>query len=61
MERPLLIPFKTVDVDEGAKVMKSDLLLLMLQLAPVLIQMACSLENLISFVFEFIVDCHAIR
>jgi hypothetical protein len=55
------MPFKTVDWEEGAKVMKSDMLLLMLQLAPVSIQMACSLENLISFVLVFIVDCHAIR
>jgi hypothetical protein len=41
---PLLIPFKTVE-DEGEKVIKLFLLLLTLQLAPVSMQMARSLEK----------------
>jgi hypothetical protein len=44
MVSPLLMPFRTVD-DEGAKVMKSSLLLLIQQLAPVSIQTGLSLEN----------------
>jgi hypothetical protein len=44
MASPLLIPFKTVE-DEGEKVIKSFLLLLTLQLAPVSMQMARSLEK----------------
>jgi hypothetical protein len=39
MDRPLLIPFRMVE-EEGAKVIKSSLQLLMLQLAPVSMQMA---------------------
>jgi hypothetical protein len=49
MWSPLPMPFRTVE-DEGAKVRKSDLLLLMQQLAPVSMQTARSLENLSSFV-----------
>jgi hypothetical protein len=46
IERPLPMPFETVYVAEGAKARKSDLQLLMLQLTPVSIKMAYSVENL---------------
>jgi hypothetical protein len=55
------MPFNTVEEDEGAKVRKSDLLLLMLQLAPVSIQTACSLENHINFILVAKADCQAVR
>jgi hypothetical protein len=61
MVSPVPIPFKTVEEAEGAKVRKSDLLLLMLQLAPVSMQTACSLENRINFVFVDNADCQAVR
>jgi len=44
MVKPLLMPFKTVE-DEGAKVTKSSLLLLMQHLAPESMQTARSLEK----------------
>lgn len=58
--KPLLIPFKTAEED-GAKVRKSALLLLMQQLAPVSMQTARSLENFSNLVFEAFTDCQAVR
>jgi hypothetical protein len=57
--KPLLMPFKTVEED-GAKVRKLALLLLMQQLAPVSMQTAHSLENFSNLVFEACADCQAV-
>jgi hypothetical protein len=61
MERPLLIPFITVEGGEGRREIKSSLLLLIVQLAPVSIQTARSLENLINFEVWRMLDCQAVR
>jgi hypothetical protein len=58
--KPLLIPLRMVE-EEGAKVMKSSLQLLMEQLAPVSIQTARSSENFMRRELDTAVDCQALR
>jgi type IV secretory pathway VirD2 relaxase len=60
MDRPLLIPFRTVE-KEGAKVIKSSLQLLMVQLAPKSMQMARSSENFMRRELDAAMDCQALK